>query len=51
MTIRLRFVRDNQLRKTNVDLRQFNAEVGGPIDADDVKSVTNYFRVQTDYTF
>jgi hypothetical protein len=51
MTLRLRYVRENQLRNTAVDIRQFNAPVGDAIDADDVKDVTNYFRIQADYAF
>jgi len=51
LTVRLRYVHENQLRNTAVDIRQYNEEVGLPIDADDVKDVTNYFRLQADYTF
>jgi len=51
LTARLRWVRDNQERLTNVDIRQFNEEVGEPIDADDVRNVVHYFRVQMDWTF
>ena len=51
LTLRLRYVRENQLRNTAVDIRQFNEEVGLPVDADDVKDVTHYFRIQADWTF
>jgi DNA uptake protein ComE-like DNA-binding protein len=51
LTARLRYVRDNQQRLTNVDIREFNEEVGDPIDADDVRNIIHYFRVQLDYTF
>jgi hypothetical protein len=51
LTLRLRYVRENQLRNTAVDIRQFNDEVGLPVDADDVKDVTHYFRIQADWTF
>ena len=51
LTVRFRVVRDNQFRNTAVDARQFNAEVGDPIDADDVQQVTNYFRIQADWSF
>jgi DNA uptake protein ComE-like DNA-binding protein len=51
LTARLRYVRDNQQRLTNVDIRQFNEEVGEPIDADDVRNIVHYFRVQMDWTF
>jgi hypothetical protein len=51
LTLRLRYVRDNQVRNTAVDIRQFNEEVGETIDADNVKEVTTYFRFQADYTF
>ena len=51
LTIRLRYSRDNQKRKTYVDVRQFNAEVGEPIDVEDAKATTNYYRIQVDYTF
>jgi DNA uptake protein ComE-like DNA-binding protein len=50
-TVRLRYVRDNQLRNTAVDLRQYNEEVGDTIDADDVREVTNYYRLQADWSF
>jgi DNA uptake protein ComE-like DNA-binding protein len=51
LTGRLRYVRDNQERLTNVDIRQFNEEVGEPIDADNVQDVVHYFRFQVDWTF
>jgi DNA uptake protein ComE-like DNA-binding protein len=51
LTLRLRYVRENELRNTAVDIRQFNSEVGEPVDANDVKDVTNYFRIQADYAF
>ncbi len=51
LTMRLRWVRENQLRNTAVDIRQFNDEVGEEIDADNVKKVTHYFRLQADWTF
>jgi hypothetical protein len=51
LTMRLRWVRENQLRNTAVDIRQFNDEVGAEIDADNVKRVTHYFRLQADWTF
>lgn len=51
LTLRMRWVRENQLRNTAVDVRQFNDEVGDPIDAGNVKRTTNYFRVQADWTF
>lgn len=51
VTLRLRLVRENALRNTAVDVRQFNDEVGGTVDADDVKKTTNYFRVQVDVAF
>ncbi len=50
-TLRLRLVRENQLRNTAVDVRQFNEEVGSTVDAGDVKKTTNYFRVQLDVAF
>jgi hypothetical protein len=51
LTLRFRGVWDNQLRNTAVDIRQFNEEVGDPIDAGNVKETTSYFRLQADYTF
>ena len=51
MTIRYRVVRDNQIRNTAIDARRFNEEVGGAIDADNVRDVTNYFRIQADWSF
>lgn len=51
LTVRFRWVRENQLRNTAVDIRQFNDEVGSEIDADNVRQTTNYFRVQADYSF
>jgi DNA uptake protein ComE-like DNA-binding protein len=51
LTLRARWVRENRLRNTAVDIRQFNEEVGGTVDAADVKRVTSYFRVQADWTF
>ncbi len=49
LTLRLRYVRENGLRNTAVDIRQFNEEVGEEIDADNVKPTRNYFRLQMDY--
>ena len=51
LTLRMRVVRENQLRNTAIDIRQYNDDVGNPIDADNVKRTTNYFRLQTDWTF
>lgn len=51
VTLRLRWVRENQLRNTAVDIRLFNDEVGEPIDVADTKRVTSYYRVQADWTF
>jgi len=51
LTMRFRWVRENQKRNTAVDIRQFNEEVGDEIDADDVRETTNYFRFQADYSF
>lgn len=51
VTLRLRLVRENGLRNTAIDIRQFNDEVGSPVDAGDVKKTTNYFRVQLDWSF
>ena len=51
LTLRLRWVRENELRNTAVDVRQFNDEVGQPIDVANTKGTTNYYRVQADWTF
>jgi DNA uptake protein ComE-like DNA-binding protein len=51
LTVRLRWVRDNPLRNTAVTAREFNEEVGEEIDADNVHSQTDYFRIQADYSF
>jgi DNA uptake protein ComE-like DNA-binding protein len=51
LTLRFRVVRDNQRRNTAVDIRQFNEPVGSSIDAEDVHEVTNYFRIQADWSF
>jgi hypothetical protein len=51
LTVRLRYVRENGLRNTAVDIRQFNEEVGQEIDADNVKPTRDYFRLQMDYAF
>ncbi len=51
VTLRVRFVRENGLRNTAIDVRQFNEEVGEPIDADDVKERVHYFRAQLDVAF
>lgn len=51
LTLRLRWVRENKLRNTAVDLRKYNLEVGAPIDVVDTKRTLSYFRVQGDWTF
>lgn len=51
LTLRLRWVRENELRNTAIDVRQFNAEVGEPIDVPNSKGSTSYYRVQADWTF
>jgi DNA uptake protein ComE-like DNA-binding protein len=51
LTVRLRYSRDNQIRNTAIDVRQFNSEVGEPIDVPDSKQTTSYYRIQMDYTF
>lgn len=51
LTLRFRIVRENRLRNTAVDMRQYNEEVGGEVDAGNVKNTNNYFRIQVDYAF
>ncbi|MCA9751074.1 MAG: helix-hairpin-helix domain-containing protein [Gemmatimonadetes bacterium] len=51
MTVRFRYGRENTLRNTNIDVRQFNEPVLDPIDADNVKQDRSWFRLQADYNF
>jgi DNA uptake protein ComE-like DNA-binding protein len=50
-TLRFRYGHENELRNTAIDIRQFNEQVNDEIDAENVKEVRDWFRLQMDYTF
>ena len=51
LTLRLRMIRADEKRNTGIDVRQFNEEIGDPVDHDNVRQVRNYYRFQLDYTY